>query len=366
MNAAHIFMAAPLFSAGLTLSMLGAYRKVLTQPIHLYWAFFALGIFCFGLLQAQAAGLQLGMLGTVIAIIGLPSCGMSWLLSRALFRGPDAAMLWPIGVVAALYAAGAVLVGAGQIGLDDEGAILGMVGTIHSLTSSTVLLLALIEPIEGFRRGLPRAERIYRLAFIFGYAALVAVAVIWERQAVASSGDGSQALSIVKVACSIIALCMATLAVIYRSQHPLPAMTAGTKQARRIERQATDADRQIAQRLTDLMAGQDLHTDASLKVSDIAARLGEPEYRISRAITGATGFASFNRLVNSYRIDHAKRLLSDPACAEWSVLSIAMECGFGSIGPFNRAFKDAEGMTPGAWREDHFAGGISVARDASR
>jgi len=346
-------MAAPLFSAGLTLSMLGVYRKALTQPIHLYWAFFAVGIFCFGLLQAEAAGMQLGYLGQVIAIIGLPSCGMSWLLSRALFRGQDGAMLWPIGVVAALYATGALLVGATHTGIGTDSALLSMIGTVHTLTSSTVLLLALIEPIEGFRRGLPRAERIFRLTFILGYAALVAVAVIWEQHAVANAaGDGSQALSMVRVTCSIIALCGATLAVIYRSRHPLPAMIASIKTTIKAERPATDSDRRIAQRLTSLMAGQDLHTNANLKVSDVADKLGEPEYRISRAITGATGFANFNRLVNSYRIDHAKRLLADPACSNWSVLSIAMECGFGSIGPFNRAFKEATGQTPGTWRAE--------------
>jgi AraC-like DNA-binding protein len=27
-----------------------------------------------------------------------------------------------------------------------------------------------------------------------------------------------------------------------------------------------------------------------------------------------------------------------------------MDCGFGSIGPFNRAFKEDTGVTPGAYR----------------
>ena len=32
------------------------------------------------------------------------------------------------------------------------------------------------------------------------------------------------------------------------------------------------------------------------------------------------------------------------------ILTIALDAGFGSLGPFNRAFKDAEGMTPSAYR----------------
>jgi AraC-like DNA-binding protein len=35
------------------------------------------------------------------------------------------------------------------------------------------------------------------------------------------------------------------------------------------------------------------------------------------------------------------------------ILSIALECGYGSIGPFNRAFRQRFGMTP----TQHRAGG---------
>ncbi|MBS0401235.1 MAG: helix-turn-helix domain-containing protein [Proteobacteria bacterium] len=32
------------------------------------------------------------------------------------------------------------------------------------------------------------------------------------------------------------------------------------------------------------------------------------------------------------------------------ILSIALECGYGSIGPFNRAFRQRFGMTPTEYR----------------
>ena len=41
--------------------------------------------------------------------------------------------------------------------------------------------------------------------------------------------------------------------------------------------------------------------------------------------------------------------LTDPA-ETGSILEIAFDCGFGSIGPFNRAFKDQVGSTPRAFR----------------
>jgi AraC-like DNA-binding protein len=32
------------------------------------------------------------------------------------------------------------------------------------------------------------------------------------------------------------------------------------------------------------------------------------------------------------------------------IITIALDAGFGSLGPFNRAFREAEGMTPSAYR----------------
>jgi AraC-like DNA-binding protein len=56
-----------------------------------------------------------------------------------------------------------------------------------------------------------------------------------------------------------------------------------------------------------------------------------------------------------YRIDEAKAALADPAQKQVPVLTIAMDAGFQSIGPFNRAFKAATGQTPTEFRRDALA-----------
>ena len=46
----------------------------------------------------------------------------------------------------------------------------------------------------------------------------------------------------------------------------------------------------------------------------------------------------------------AKRRLANPAEARTTVAAIAFDLGYGSLGPFNRAFRTATGSTPSAWR----------------
>jgi AraC-like DNA-binding protein len=65
-------------------------------------------------------------------------------------------------------------------------------------------------------------------------------------------------------------------------------------------------------------------------------------------INQVLGAPNFNQWVNRYRIEHACRLLREQP--RRSVLDISLDAGFGSLGPFNRAFKAATGCTPSAWR----------------
>jgi AraC-like DNA-binding protein len=67
-------------------------------------------------------------------------------------------------------------------------------------------------------------------------------------------------------------------------------------------------------------------------------------------INGGLGHRNFNAFLNGYRIAEAKAALADPAQADVPVLTIAMDAGFNSLGPFNRAFKSETGLTPSEYR----------------
>ena len=92
----------------------------------------------------------------------------------------------------------------------------------------------------------------------------------------------------------------------------------------------------------------------SLRVS-LAARLAVPEYRLRRLINQRLGHRNFNAFINGLRLEQARRQLCDPARRDLPVLTIALDSGFQSIGPFNRAFKAATGLTPTEFRKENMA-----------
>ncbi|MDZ4776331.1 MAG: helix-turn-helix domain-containing protein [Alphaproteobacteria bacterium] len=79
--------------------------------------------------------------------------------------------------------------------------------------------------------------------------------------------------------------------------------------------------------------------------------LGAPEHRLRRVINGHLGHRNFAAFLNTRRIDAAKAALGGPENATRTIAAIAFDLGFGSLGPFNRAFKEATGLTPTEFRQ---------------
>ena len=106
----------------------------------------------------------------------------------------------------------------------------------------------------------------------------------------------------------------------------------------------------LAERLLAFMAAELPHRDEQMTIAKLAQRLGVQEYRLRRVINGSLGHRNFAQFLNGYRLAEVKAALADPAQRDVSILTIALDAGFGSLGPFNRAFREAEGMTPSEFR----------------
>ncbi|MGJ4880537.1 helix-turn-helix domain-containing protein [Bradyrhizobium sp. HKCCYLRH3097] len=110
------------------------------------------------------------------------------------------------------------------------------------------------------------------------------------------------------------------------------------------------ADRRLVDSLMRLMADERVYRRENVTIGMLATKLSIPEYRLRRLINGELGYRNFNTFLNAHRIEEAKAALADPAQAEVPVITIAMDAGFQSLGPFNRAFKAVTGVTPTEYR----------------
>jgi AraC-like DNA-binding protein len=113
---------------------------------------------------------------------------------------------------------------------------------------------------------------------------------------------------------------------------------------------ADAADQKLIDALMRLMADERIYRQENISIGMLAGRLKIPEYRLRRLINQGLGYRNFNVFLNSHRIEEAKAALADPAQAEVPVITIAMDSGFQSLGPFNRAFKAVTGVTPTEYR----------------
>ncbi len=93
------------------------------------------------------------------------------------------------------------------------------------------------------------------------------------------------------------------------------------------------------------------YQETGLTIRTLAERLKYPEHLLRRLINGRLGYRNFSAFLNDYRIHEARIQLVDPELARTPVLTIALNLGYASLGPFNRAFKTATDMTPSEYRE---------------
>ena len=111
----------------------------------------------------------------------------------------------------------------------------------------------------------------------------------------------------------------------------------------------TTPDSDLMNRISSLMEERKPYLDSELKLGDVAIALGTNRNAISSSINVCAG-CSFTQFVNTYRINHAKRLMrSQPNI---KMLEIWTASGFATESYFFRTFKAMTGMTPSDWKQN--------------
>ena len=92
--------------------------------------------------------------------------------------------------------------------------------------------------------------------------------------------------------------------------------------------------------------------EPELSLEQLASRLSLRPKLLSQLINESLR-QNFFEFVNRYRIEEAKRLLTNPVDKKITVLEVLYEVGFNSKSSFNTIFKKHTGLTPSEFKKKH-------------
>ena len=223
----------------------------------------------------------------------------------------------------------------------------------RNLAGGVLSLHALWVIARGWRGDLLLARRRAR-AFLMGFAALFGVLLVvlgltsrlhpigWWMMLTVGEPLGGAIMAV--IALSTVSLLLQARGSMF-----------GAARRPGVDGRAEAADLIMLRKLEGVMAAERWRHEG-LTISRLAEELGAPEHRLRRLINQRLGHRNFADFLNAHRIEAAKRHLADPEQAHSTVAAIAFGLGYGSLGPFNRAFRAATGATPTEWRRQALGG----------
>jgi AraC-like DNA-binding protein len=334
-------------------------------------ALFTLSLLAYVLCQQADVLLSLPRpLGVALMALCVSGTAWLWIAARALFSdgfsfapsvwAPALAMV-VLGLAAHLPRLPAWADGPARAGLALE--------PLHGAAMLAFTGAALWEIVRGWRDDLVEPRRVARRWGAMGIGVYAAVAVVVELAvrdrpvgrllpAVHIAGIGAVTLALAVLMArrsldEVLGVRAPSEALVPAAEAPAavaPSVTASPQPP------ANGKAARALERLTQAMTQARLYRREGLTLAALGRELDIDEALLRRQINQQLGYRNFNDFLHHYRLQEAAdRLVHE----DLPILTIALECGYGSIGPFNRAFKQRFGMTPSEYR-----GGARLPRTA--
>jgi AraC family transcriptional regulator len=100
-------------------------------------------------------------------------------------------------------------------------------------------------------------------------------------------------------------------------------------------------------RVTRIVRTINRHPDAALSLGTMARAAGLSPYHFLRTFERLTGITPHQYVLRARLREAAMRLAAEPR----RILDVALDCGFGDVSNFNRAFRSEFGITPRAFHQ---------------
>lgn len=326
----------------LAVSLLSDFRNVVAARLG---AAFALGAAAHAASYSLDATARIALWHAPLVALSTGTIVVFWLFTRALFDD-EFRLRWWHGWV---WAAVAAFSFAGCVWIAPGGHVRFSV-TVINLIVLGFIALAIWQMIASWPADLVERRRRVRVFIVCATALYGGLNAVLQIAAIGHHvGEVAETINAGALTCTVAAIVYAMMRV--DAADLFPAAVESAPPVVFSQPAAEDAaDQKLIDALMRLMADERIYRQENITIGVLAGRLKIPEYRLRRLINQRLGYRNFNVFLNNHRIEEAKAALADPAQAEVPVITIAMDAGFQSLGPFNRAFKAVTGVTPTEYR----------------
>jgi AraC-like DNA-binding protein len=149
----------------------------------------------------------------------------------------------------------------------------------------------------------------------------------------------------------VFSLLLFTIGLLGNKQNQTVADVVEDENAESIDYEKPNSKIRLKERLLDLMEKEKPYLNPEFRITDLSPKLFTNRTYLSHLINSEFKM-SFSDFVNRYRVQHAKTLMKNNLASSYSLIYYSEQSGFGSVSSFLRAFKQAEGITAGAYHRD--------------
>lgn len=311
-------------------------------PARITGVLFCLAAAAHTLTQLPVVEASLGIGHAPVWALSVMGAGFFWAFAVELFE--DSARLdWR------RFGPAAALLVTGVLGAVTPTPVARILWLAHNLGGAALIIHAIVLIGTGWRGDLVEPRRRLR-GPVLATAAIYALAVLLVQTGELFAGSASGLSPLAAV--SLLSLALLSLWAFGRVDPVLfgaPVVAPGEVALVPPDPLEGD-DAKAAGELDRLMKTERLYREGGLTIASLALRLRLPEHRLRRLINQRLGHRNFNAFLNQRRLGEAKEALADPTQNEVPISTIALDAGFQSLGPFNRAFKTETGLTPTEFR----------------
>lgn len=299
---------------------------------------FLLGTAAYVIVSAPVLSSHTGSFFQLLALVATFNSVFFWWFATALFDDNFRWQVWriiPFVIILAIYL---------MSRLAPEVLTNSTDNTLHQALVIAMSLHVLWLTLMYRKDDLMELRRRFRLVFvaIIGITVIIiaVVEIVFENKAVPASLTGFHALALFILSLSFLAWIL----------QPNDMFGSPSKQIKLQMLKNIPPEDQIEMRRVETVMKDGIYTQEGFSIKTLSRAVNVPEHRLRRLINQQLGYKNFSAFSNKYRLHDAVTILKDPLQSRRQITQIAFDLGYGSIAPFNRAFKAREGVSPTTFR----------------